>query len=880
MKTRKVKTPIIVGSTILIFIVLLLFVLPAALNGPIQSAIKAQIDKSLEADVHWGGVRLSLFRNFPNISATVKDLSVSGRKDFAGDTLLKCEEISLTIDIMSLFKKGQAYKITRVFINQPKIEAIVLPSGKANWDIVKPSPPGTASSDPLLLQLKSIEIKKGAILYADFPSKTNVLAQGLNFKGSGDFGKEELIFETQTNIDSLSVMKDNISWLKKNRFALKANISINQKENRYAFRENLLELNALALQFDGWVMLKDSSTVMDVSFKSNKQEFKYLLSLVPGIFKKDFESWNIRGTLSKCEGSAKGSLSESVIPSFNLELGVKNAGFSYPEQKVEVSDLNFDLRVENKGSKLNNTVVQIPNFRLRIDQVPVNGSFYLSNPVTDPYIDAKLKGKVDLGKLIAVFPVEGIRKLDGEIDADLAVKTKMSYVEKKNYEKVNASGKLDLSNVSYEGTATPQPLKITSLLLQFNPDKISMPVCNLSLGKTSLSAKGNLESFIPYLFSNGELKAEVSLQSPNIDLAEFSSEPGTTSTNNAESTSSGLPQLPERIDLSANATIQKLKLNEIILTDVTGTLLLKDGILDLNGLHANTLGGSMNLNGKYKPDGSESATLDFHYSLSQLVVEQAVKSIPALEKLSPIAKYTQGIFSGSVDLSTGIKKDFSPDYNSLTGNAIVKMDVAKLVNVPALNQMAQLSKLEALKNPELRNIWTELKFTDGRVFIEKPVELAFKEIKMILTGSGGFDKSMNYKVAVDVPSSKLGNAQTVANDLLRKSPIPGLQGLPEVITFNFLVGGTVEQPKVSLGAPGVGGKPLANQLADQAKKELESKADDLKKQAEAEVNKQVEQAKKEAEKKAEELRKQAEQKAKDELERAKRDLGKKLNLPW
>ena len=129
MKTRKVKTPIIVGSTILIFIVLLLFVLPAALNGPIQSAIKAQIDKSLEADVHWGGVRLSLFRNFPNISATVKDLSVSGRKDFAGDTLLKCEEISLTIDIMSLFKKGQAYKITRVFINQPKIEAIVLPSG-------------------------------------------------------------------------------------------------------------------------------------------------------------------------------------------------------------------------------------------------------------------------------------------------------------------------------------------------------------------------------------------------------------------------------------------------------------------------------------------------------------------------------------------------------------------------------------------------------------------------------------------------------------------------------------------------------------------------------------------------------------------------------
>lgn len=81
-------------------------------------------------------------------------------------------------------------------------------------------------------------------------------------------------------------------------------ININQKENKYTFKDNKLELNDLGLLFSGFVQAEEDKTNLDVNFKADKTNFKSILSLIPAIYAKDFNSIKASGNVD-LSGSAK-----------------------------------------------------------------------------------------------------------------------------------------------------------------------------------------------------------------------------------------------------------------------------------------------------------------------------------------------------------------------------------------------------------------------------------------------------------------------------------------------------------------------------------------------------------------------------------------------
>ena len=64
----------------------------------------------------------------------------------------------------------------------------------------------------------------------------------------------------------------------------------------------------------------------------------------------------------------------------------------------------------------------------------------LRTPISDPDVDARVVGKVDLADVRRTVKLEGIDQLAGTVAADAAVRTRMSYVDKKQYDRVAASG--------------------------------------------------------------------------------------------------------------------------------------------------------------------------------------------------------------------------------------------------------------------------------------------------------------------------------------------------------------------------------------------------------------------------------------------------------
>ncbi|MEJ0055149.1 MAG: hypothetical protein WDN75_05510 [Bacteroidota bacterium] len=97
---------------------------------------------------------------------------------------------------------------------------------------------------------------------------------------------------------------------------------------------------------------------MDITFKSPENTFKSLLSLVPGMYTKDFKTIDTKGVLIFA-GFVKGTYSDKQMPAFNLDLKINDAMFKYPDQPTAVNNINMDLLVDNKDGVIDNTRIDL-----------------------------------------------------------------------------------------------------------------------------------------------------------------------------------------------------------------------------------------------------------------------------------------------------------------------------------------------------------------------------------------------------------------------------------------------------------------------------------------------------------------------------------------
>src|SRR5688572_14280949 len=136
MKKILRKTLKIIGIALLILIAAA-FLIPVLFKKQITALVKKEINKSLVAKVDFKDVSLSLFRHFPKISISLDELSVIGSNEFAKDSLISAKTLDASVNLISALK-GKDIKVYGVFLESPRIHALVNKEGKANWDIARP----------------------------------------------------------------------------------------------------------------------------------------------------------------------------------------------------------------------------------------------------------------------------------------------------------------------------------------------------------------------------------------------------------------------------------------------------------------------------------------------------------------------------------------------------------------------------------------------------------------------------------------------------------------------------------------------------------------------------------------------------------------------
>ena len=162
------KKALKIFGIVILVIILALIAIPFIYKDKIKEIIVEQINENVNAKVTFESFDITIFSSFPDFNFELENLQVIGVDTFATDTLIKLPKLSLGVDFMSIF--GDEYKVNSIILENPTINALVLKSGKANWDIAKPSTEvDTTTSEPTVFKLKLQEfvIKNATIVYDD-----------------------------------------------------------------------------------------------------------------------------------------------------------------------------------------------------------------------------------------------------------------------------------------------------------------------------------------------------------------------------------------------------------------------------------------------------------------------------------------------------------------------------------------------------------------------------------------------------------------------------------------------------------------------------------------------------------------------------------------
>ncbi len=866
MKSKKiVKTIFKIFGILVGLIIVLAIVLPLIFKKQIIQAVKTEINKSLIATVDFKDYHLSLFRNFPNFTLGLDNLTVVGQKDFEKDTLANIEKLKVTIGLFSVIK-GDQYTIKRIAIESPKIQLKVLKGGKANWDISKPStekpkPGETEKPSAFKLSIQKLSISNAKVIYDDEDANMHARVINLNHTLSGDLTADLTNLSTETKIDTLSFSYGGISYLSKANFSLDADFEADLKNSKYTFKDNELQLNNLFLGFDGWVAMPKEDINMDLTFKTKKTDFKNLLSLIPAVYSKDFDKVETKGSLA-LDGFAKGTYNDNTLPAFAVTLLVDNAMFKYPSLPKAVTNINLNVKVSNATGKPDATVINIKKLHLEMGSNPADIVMLVSTPVSDPNIDGTIKVKVNLAEVKDFYPLEAAEQLNGLLKADVCLKGRLSSIQKEKYEEFQAKGEIAVSKMSYKSKDIKQGVFINELKLMFSPKFVDLPLCDIKIGKSDIQAKGHLDNLLFYIFKNDKLSGNFTSTSRLLDLNEFMSDeaaPAAKTTETTPATSGSVIEVPANIDFVLNSSFGRILYDNMDMSQVQGIIKIADRKLTLEKFKMNMLEGTMVATGYYSTQKTL-PQVDFTLDISQFDIPKTFKTFVTVQKLAPIAEKCTGKVSIKMNLNTAFDKTMAVDFNSLNAGGSLTATNVEVKGFEAVNKIADALKIDKFKKLGFDKANVEFHIANGRLTV-KPYSFTFEKIKMTVSGYNSLDQTMNYDVVCEIPRELFGGAANgVLNNLVGQANKKGLNIQPgNTIIVAIKVGGTISKPIITTN--------IKNSVKDAVEDLKEQVIETVKDK----VNETVDKAKEEASKEAQKLIADAEAKAqqlKDEAKKA------------
>ena len=988
----KLAKRILIG--LLVFIVLLvgfLALAPVIFKDEIVANVKSAVNNAVNAEVDFADANVSFLRSFPDIALTVEEFSVIGIDTFAGLPLVSGQEARVDLGFWSVIAGDGNYNIDAVILQEPDVNLLVLNAELANYLIVPESGAESAgaadtTTSNALITLDHFEINNGRLVYDDRTTETYVRLAGLNATGEGDFTASVFDVVTQARAEGLTLRQAGMTYLNDVRMTADGTVNVDADNMRYTFTDADVTLNELALVMNGSIDLEDNDDIFSISPTSARQRLPPAVESGTRRLHRRFRAGpDLRHLHPQWHGKRRLQQRNRNLPGLHGQQPDRNGSVQYPGKPVGINGIDAELAVNSPSSDLDDLQVSIPRFNFTLGNDPFAGSFRLATPLSDPDVDARLNGTLDLANWASAIPLEGVEELAGRIVADITMNNvRQSAIEAGRYAEVALTGDLLVSNLVYVAEGTP-PVRIAQARADFSPQAIDLQQFSATLGSSDVSASGKINNILAYFspeqtmrgsftvrsnyfnadewlaeeetdrtitpaemevaaaepttevfdrfdfdldaeiqelaygtyqptdlrvagnikpnrlvidnasatlqessfnasgtinnlfdytFDEGVLTGKLAVRSGFFNVADFMTEDAAATPTTATDGGSGtvtaeaapIP-IPKNINLEVDMTADRVQYTDIVMNNVRGQLLVRDGSAMIEDGRANLFGGSMGFRGAYDTEDDGQPLFRFAYDMQELDFGQAFGALNTFSALAPIGKFINGNFSSELIMEGRLGNDLMPVLNSIDAEGLLRTAEARIASFKPLQVLGRALNVKELReSATLKNIIAAFQINDGKVTVE-PFDFSLAGIGMTVAGSHGLDTDMDYRIRAAVPRDLVegnivgGAALSALENLAGQASRLGLNISPgDTLNLDIALTGSISDPKTGINLLGTG--------SGSAKSGAGAVAGALQDRAEEEVRNRVDSARAMAETRAEEFR--------DTLERAAQDQAKRL----
>ncbi|WP_026976528.1 AsmA-like C-terminal region-containing protein [Flavobacterium tegetincola] len=466
---------------------LLLILIPFVFADTITEKIKGLANDNLDGEISFAASDLSFFKHFPSLTLTLTDFNLKGSLPFKNQSLVAAQDISLGIDIMSLFFESQM-NVDKIYINDAAFNIQVNEKGEANYNVYTSD--GKAKSNTTenaSLKLKRIQIENSTIIYNDLATKINIDASGFNYTGNGNLKKSNFDLQTKAVIENLNFSYNNDAYLTNKRISAELLTQVNTNSLSFIFEKNDLIINKLPVEFKGKLDILNNGYALDFNVKTENSNLHDVFTALPPKFIVWMNKTEIKG---KTDGflKLKGiySASENRKPSIIMGLKVRDGFVAHNKSDSAAEKIYMDYETELPELDINKLKVTVDSLYFTVGKEYFSGNIKTQGIGKSIQINSKIKSKLDLEKLNRAIGIENLL-MKGQMDLDLIVNGIYNANERK-FPVTN--GKFHLTNGMLKTTYYPKPIQNITLNATLENKKGTFEDVKLVIPKAGFKFEG------------------------------------------------------------------------------------------------------------------------------------------------------------------------------------------------------------------------------------------------------------------------------------------------------------------------------------------------------------------------------------------------------
>ncbi len=703
-----------------------------------------QANTQLNTPVKIGKIDVSVFKAFPNLSIILKDVYVEDSHE-GQYPLLTAAEISFQLNPIEVWQ--EKYIVTGLQITDSETTLKIDARGINNYTVAKEG----ASSGAVSFQLDNVRLINTRVRYADASTHQDLVFTSERLRASIKTINNVYTIKTIGELTTEKIEINRQAYFTEKSFQLSSELIYDDAQKILTIKPSNIMLKKAGFTLSGQYVWKDKSKI-DLLTSGNDADIQSLLSLLPGDISNKVEKYQSKGNVY-FKATLKGEISDSASPTLSVDFGFNKTTIFHPEFKTRIEDASLRGSFATSNvTDMAQAVLVLKDINGTLNKEPFAANFVLQN-FKNPDVLFDFKGRVDAAALADFYPVATIKNVSGALLADIAFKGKIELLKNKaTAQRVSTQGTIDLEEVSCLYGEERIPLQKLNGNLQFSNNDLALSNVSGKLGNSDFLFNGFFKNVITFLlFENQPIGIETDLKSSFLDVDQLFSiafgKPA--SGNQAEYEFS----ISRNINLNFNCDIKHLRYKRFHAQQLKGDLLVKNEMAVSRGITLKSMGGTMNLSGIVDTKNKKAIDVVSSVKLQGIHVDSIFYVFENFGQNFIEDKHLKGLAYADISLEMVLSPNLTLFSNTLIGDISVTIKNGELNNFEPMKSLNKFLDDEGLSKLRFADLKNDIHIENKTIYIPQ-MEVRTNVTALKVSGTHTFDQQIDYRIVTPLRRKK------------------------------------------------------------------------------------------------------------------------------